>query len=60
MLRTKVTVFESISLGDYESGITCPYLGKDLDRLEPGSEAVFRYETGSVPGFRVTTRQPLP
>ena len=53
MLRTGVTVFGSIFMGDYESGITCPYLGKDLDSLKPESVAVFRYRTGSMPGFEV-------
>ena len=60
MLRTKVTVFGPEILGDYESGITCPFLSKDLDVLQPGSEAVFRYETGSVPGFRFTCHQSPP
>lgn len=53
MLRTGVTVFDSIFLGDYESGITYPYLGKDLDSLKPESMAVFRYRAGSMPGFEV-------
>ena len=53
MLRTQVTVFETIILGDYESGITCPHPAHELGTLEPGSVAVFRYELGSVPGFRV-------
>ncbi len=60
MLRTKVTVFGPEILGDYDSGITCPFLNKDLDVLQPGSEAVFRYETGSVPGFRFTCHQSHP
>ena len=56
MLRTLVTVFEDIVLGEYESGITCPYVGKDLDALKPESEVEFHYELGSVPGFRAQQR----
>ena len=52
ILRTEVTVFESIILGDHESGITSPHLVGEIDTLEPGSAVVFRYEPGSMPGFR--------
>ncbi len=52
MLRTRVTVFESYSLGDYDAGITCPHRNKELDGLQPGSALVFSYRMGSEPGFR--------
>lgn len=40
-------------LDDYESGIACPYLGRKLDGLQLGREAVFRYQTGNVSEFLV-------
>ena len=53
MLRTEVTVFESAVLGDYESSITIPHRNKEIDRLAPGSQVMFRYEVGDMPGFRI-------
>ncbi len=53
MLRTQVTVFEAISLSDYDAGITCPHCDKELSGLKPGSELAFRYEMGRNPGFRL-------
>lgn len=51
MLRTQVTVFGSIVLGDYESGITYPHPIDDTALREPGT--VIQYETGGMPGFRI-------
>lgn len=53
MLRTIVQVFGDIVLGEYESGITCPYIGKDLDAIPFESQATLQYIQGAVPGFRV-------
>ena len=52
MFRTQVTVFESLTLGDYASGITCPHPWNEGELPGPGGEAGFRYELGSVPGVR--------
>ncbi len=55
MLRTQVTVFGEIGLGDYDSGITCPHPLGEVDTSRAGCEVEFRYEMGSDPGFRVRT-----
>ena len=51
MLLTSVKIFGSISLSEYESGITCPVL-LNLDRTTHGSQIEFSYSFGSAPGFR--------
>jgi hypothetical protein len=51
MLLTAVTVFGPISLGDNESGITCPRVLCDLGRVEEGARLEFAYRIGKRPGF---------
>lgn len=51
MLLTSVKIFGSISLSEYESGITSPLL-LNLDRTTPGSQIEFSYSFGSAPGLR--------
>lgn len=51
MLLTSVKIFGSISLGEYESGITYPVVLHNFDRTRYG-QIEFSYSFGSAPGFR--------
>lgn len=51
-LSTTITVFGSIVLGPYESGLTCPRILGDLGRVRAGRRVEFTYDGGENPGFR--------
>ncbi len=52
MLSTSITVFDSIRLGDYESGLTCPAILHDVGKLPGGARLEFQYCVGAKPGFK--------
>jgi hypothetical protein len=52
MLLTEITVFDSIVIGDYHSGITYPFVCDELDGIESGSQIEFHYQTGEQPGLQ--------
>ena len=51
MLRTCITVYDSIALEDHESGLTCPRILFDAGRMRGGEVMEFEYRLGDVPGF---------
>lgn len=51
MLLTAVTVFDSIALGEYESGLTCPRVLFELGRIRGGAKIELAYRVGDRPGF---------
>ena len=51
MLLTAVTVFDSIALGDYQSGLTCPKVLFELGRVRGGARIELAYRAGGEPGF---------
>lgn len=51
MLVTEVTVFDSIVLEEYESGITTPVIVHDFSNADYGAQLQFQYALGSKPGF---------
>jgi hypothetical protein len=52
MLFTKVTVFDSVVLGDYESGITHPVVLRDIGRDGQRARIEVWYSLGRTPGFK--------
>jgi hypothetical protein len=52
MLMTTVTVFESVVLREYESGLTHPVRVPDFTALKCGAPIEFTYCMGSRPGFQ--------
>jgi hypothetical protein len=52
MLSTVVTVFGSITLQEYESGLTYPKFLWDVGRIQPGQLIEFAYQLGDKPGFK--------
>jgi hypothetical protein len=52
MLLTRVKVFESLVLEEYESGLTCPVALHDFSWSECGRGIEFVYSRGPEPGFR--------
>ncbi len=51
IIRTAIQVFDSIALGDYDSGLTIPIVLHDLGPIHPGDRIEFRYLLGNRPGF---------
>lgn len=56
MLRTAITVYGSIALGDHESGLTCPRILFDAGRMRGGQVVELEYRLGDRPGFSVSVR----
>ena len=52
MLLTAITVFGSIALDDYESGLTCPRILYDAGKVRGGQVMEFEYHLGDRPGFK--------
>lgn len=52
MLSTAVTVFDTIALDDYESGLTCPRILFDAGRRHGGRVIEFEYQPGDRPAFK--------
>jgi hypothetical protein len=52
MLSTVVTVFGSITLQEYESGLTYPKFLWDAGRIQPGQLIEFAHQRGDKPGFK--------
>lgn len=51
LLATSIQIFDSVGLGDRESGITHPSIMLDIGRLKPGDNIEFRYRLGPEPRF---------
>jgi hypothetical protein len=52
MLLATITVFDSIALSDYESGLTCPRILYDLGKIRRGMRIEFAYHLSDKPGFK--------
>lgn len=52
MLTTTITIFDSIALNDYESGLTCPRILYEAGKMHRGESIEFKYQLGDKPGFR--------
>jgi hypothetical protein len=52
MLLTAITVFDSRTLDDYESGLTCPKILYDMGKMHRGKVIKLEYHLGDKPGFK--------
>jgi hypothetical protein len=52
MLLTAITVFDSATLDDYESGLTYPKILYDLGKMHQGKVIEFEYHLGDQPRFK--------
>jgi hypothetical protein len=52
MLSTAVTVFDTIALDDYESGLTCPRILYEAGKTHRGKVIEFEYHLDDNPGFK--------
>ena len=52
MLLTTITVFDSIALSGYDSGLTCPRILFDVGKIHGGMRIGFAYNLGNKPGFK--------
>jgi hypothetical protein len=52
MILTNITVFDSIVLRDYESGVTYPTILSDSGPVHRNDQFVFQYVTGMWPGLQ--------
>jgi len=52
ILLTTITVYDSIVLRDYESGLTYPTILHDLGEVARGAQIEFSYTIGHKPGFK--------
>ncbi len=52
MLRTAITVFDSIALDEYESGLTYPRILYDMGKMHGGEAIEFEYRLSGKPGFK--------
>lgn len=52
MLSTAITVYDSVALDEYESGLTCPRILYDVGKVRGGKAIEFEYRLGDRPGFK--------
>lgn len=52
MILTKIWVFNSIVIDEYDSGLTCPHILHDLGEFRGGETIEFQYCLGDCPGFK--------
>lgn len=50
-LCTRIQVFDSIELSNYQAGVTYPVMLHELGDVGPGTRIEFKYISGPVPGF---------
>ncbi|HEY1012238.1 MAG TPA: hypothetical protein VGE07_05985 [Herpetosiphonaceae bacterium] len=60
LLRTTITTFGTLTLADYDYGLTYPTIIDAVGKISPGTAVTATYQLGDRPGFVIRRQEALP